>query len=208
MSGIYNQQQSVGNEENDGGARSNSNENKIVRFEEDNLRRTNHPMVKDYGLMSIPETKTPFPRHADPVAAEELKRRLQEVLHRANKLKLDDNQFDGTENSTIENSGQRASKEEEEMYGTQHSEFLSKRKLFYRSEYTIAKQRNISMEMHLPGPAVGNKWRIDDGNEHPNSSSTVSGNQQITSFINGQHPLNLTLLQNQDGKHSDMDRTI
>lgn len=148
--------------------RSPSIDSKTIRFDEENLLRTNHPMEKDYGLMSIPESKTPFPRHANPVEAKELQRRLQEVLERANNDLLSVANVDGD--------GARSAYDEE-FREKQHAEFLRKRKQFYQSEFLIAKQKMMRMEMHPPGPSVGNNWRIDDtshGRDHASSGHTGS----------------------------------
>ncbi|XP_073819999.1 uncharacterized protein [Musca autumnalis] len=163
------------------------NNNKTLRFDEENLRATNHPMEKDYGLMSIPESKTPFPRHADPVEAKELQKRLQEVLERANRTLMlsQDNNTDPLPNTTAaEYNGEHASIDEEQRE-KQHIEFLRKRKQFYQSEFLIAKQKIMSKEIHPPGPSVGNNWRIDDNGHNLHGGTHVPSAHTTNSSIGG-----------------------
>ncbi|XP_046805540.1 uncharacterized protein LOC111674821 isoform X2 [Lucilia cuprina] len=72
----------------------NSKLEKKLRFNEENIQQTHHPVQKDYGFIAIPEAKTPFPRHGDPISAEDLRKRLQESLDRANRMMLNDNTDD------------------------------------------------------------------------------------------------------------------
>lgn len=163
----------------------NRNGSKTLRFDEDNLRQTNHPMEKDYGLMSIPESKTPFPRNADPVEANELRRRLQEVIERANKFMMTSEGNSKSSLPTNESDCQRVSMDEE-LREKQRAEFLVKRKQFYKSEFLITKQKMLSGVMHPPGPSVGNRWRIDDQDEQARWASVISCNARIASIISRQ----------------------
>ncbi|KAM7361119.1 uncharacterized protein ACRADG_009977 [Cochliomyia hominivorax] len=108
--------------------------------------------------MSIPDAKTPFPRHADPVAAADLYKRLQETLDRANRMMRasstgeDDLDEFSTSSSSLS------------QYDEEHrrAEFYKKRKQFIKSEYIIAQQKAMSAEIPEPGPSVGDNWRIEE----------------------------------------------
>ncbi|XP_065358285.1 uncharacterized protein LOC135952322 [Calliphora vicina] len=157
----------------------NSRVDKKLRFNEENIQQTHHPIQKDYGFMAIPEAKTPFPRHADPVAAEDLRKRLQESLDRANCMMRNENADD---NSLFNMDGMKTPVpsldfDDEER---RRSEFYNKRKQFYQSEYIIAQQKSLSTEIPEPGPAVGENWRsVNDGNSSvpSNLSSFISQNR-------------------------------
>ncbi|XP_037819016.1 uncharacterized protein LOC119611596 [Lucilia sericata] len=163
----------------------NSKLEKKLRFNEENIQQTHHPVQKDYGFIAIPEAKTPFPRHGDPIAAEDLRKRLQESLDRANRMMLNDNTDDDDERTFNMDELQTplASLDFEDQE-RRRTEFYKKRKQFYQSEYIIAQQKSMSSEIPEPGPSVGENWRIvnNDGNTSlpSNFNSFISNNRQST----------------------------
>lgn len=143
----------------------NSKTEKRIHFNEANIQETHHPIRKDYGFMSIPEAKTPFPRHADPVEAEELRKRLQESLEKANRTLR--NELTEDESSLNSNRDVMPTPDISLDYGYEErrrQEFYKKRKQFNQSEFLIAQQKPMNTEMPAPGPSVGENWRIADNN--------------------------------------------
>lgn len=167
---------------------------KKIHFNEDNIRITHHSIEKDYGFISIPEPKTPYPRHNDALKAKELRRRLLEVLKRANSPK---SQRDQLFNKEYEPQSPAPSLNEQYDKGydkeTRRSEFLKKRKQFYQSEFTITKQKPMSLEIPEPGPSIGNNWRI---REYKGTFSLDSVPTHLKSFINKNTLENQNLLLN------------
>ncbi|KAI8130649.1 hypothetical protein FF38_05022 [Lucilia cuprina] len=161
----------------------NSKLEKKLRFNEENIQQTHHPVQKDYGFIAIPEAKTPFPRHGDPISAEDLRKRLQESLDRANRMMLNDNTDDERSFNMDELQTPLASLDFEDQE-RRRSEFYKKRKKFYQSEYIIAQQKSMSTEMPEPGPSIGENWRIvnNDGNYSLPSTfnSFINNNRQST----------------------------
>ncbi|XP_023291253.2 uncharacterized protein LOC111674821 isoform X1 [Lucilia cuprina] len=161
----------------------NSKLEKKLRFNEENIQQTHHPVQKDYGFIAIPEAKTPFPRHGDPISAEDLRKRLQESLDRANRMMLNDNTDDERSFNMDELQTPLTSLDFEDQE-RRRSEFYKKRKKFYQSEYIIAQQKSMSTEMPQPGPSIGENWRIvnNDGNYSLPSTfnSFISNNRQST----------------------------
>lgn len=111
----------------------------------------------------------------DPVAAEDLRKRLQESLDRANAMMRNENTEDNSPFNVDEMKSPAPSLDfdDEEQ---RRSEFYKKRKQFYQSEYIIAQQKSMSTEIPEPGPAVGDNWRSVNA-----PSSSVASN--LTSFI-------------------------
>lgn len=105
---------------------------KRLDFDEHNISEINRPINKNYGFMTIPDTKTPYPRHVNPIEAKELTKHLTAEIDRA-KLPFKHSSESSMPGTVSKHSSISVTVDPARQI--RHAEFVTKRQEFTKSEF-------------------------------------------------------------------------